>query len=165
MHKQEKKEILEMLAATKEIIESYEEPAYDENIPETMFLKTRLTGLDDNGWYIRHGDYNKERGLGVTKLSAYEDTELTPEGVEFLKGENERLKKQCGWIKIDPDTLPLPFMRVLLYEKGKSIATGGIAYITDSDLSPTNGHGVWKNTHGKIINPTHWMPLPQPPND
>jgi hypothetical protein len=62
-----------------------------------------------------------------------------------------------GWQPIE--TAPKDGTRVVFYESGKKVKMG-------EHIRPEDGWCVvgWKCTNGNFHRPTHWMPLPTPPN-
>jgi uncharacterized protein (DUF3084 family) len=57
----------------------------------------RLTFIDHRGWYSRSGEECsevRERGAHVERLSAYEDTGLTPEQVAAVVKERDDIKAE-----------------------------------------------------------------------
>ena len=58
------------------------------------------------------------------------------------------------------ETAPEDGTRVLLFKAGRKVCMG--KYVPADWNWCLEG---WKNSNGNFFNPTHWMPLPQPPND
>jgi hypothetical protein len=71
-----------------------------------------------------------------------------------------------GWISVK-DQLPSPFARVLLTDK--TITFVGFLQKAESSkiwwVSNASADGEAPAPYLTYIQPTHWMPLPEPPND
>jgi Lar family restriction alleviation protein len=66
-----------------------------------------------------------------------------------------------GWIKItdNPATLPKAFARVQIVRKNGRVGWGTYSYIEDWEKA------AFKNEYGKVVEVTHWQPLPQLPKE
>ena len=67
---------------------------------------------------------------------------------------------RAGWQPIE--TAPKDNTRVLLFAKHRKICLG--EYV-DGDPDFTWALKGWKNTNGNFFCPSHWMPLPEAPED
>lgn len=58
----------------------------------------------------------------------------------------------------DIETAPKDGTRCILFQGGRKVCMG--EYVPKQWEWAVEG---WKNTNGNFFNPTHWMPLPEPP--
>ena len=61
------------------------------------------------------------------------------------------------------ETAPEDGTRVLLFEAGRKVCIG--EYVPAHSRHRGWCLEGWRNFYGHFFNPTHWMPLPLPPND
>jgi len=73
-----------------------------------------------------------------------------------LKAEVERLRKAGEWQPIE--TAPKDMTRVLGYVEEYIVVMWWFTY--------SNGRSCWETVDGESeVDPTHWMPLPKPPQE
>ncbi len=98
--------------------------------------------------------YDNRVQLHVDKLAG----EFTQAEVERLKAEVERLTdcKAGEWQPIE--TAPKDMTRVLGYVEEYIVVMWWFTY--------SNGRSCWETVDGESeVDPTHWMPLPKPPQE
>lgn len=126
-------------------------------------MRSRVTFHNPNGDFGIEGvdltKLDKPLYAAVAKLERYEDTGLSPDDVDLLKDMYDRLVEELDrhprkWISVR-DKLP---------EDGEDVLV-----CTQSKNGSRNiDKGYWsinRFVHRGCANVTHWMPLPEPPED
>lgn len=112
----------------------------------------RASGIKTGYW-----SPNKKGDL-VQRLAAYEDTGLEPQEIRALAGASGRPNGAAtGWISVQ-DKLPPLGQTVIVYRE----YAGGEVKVEQGcrDLD-----GWWRVYGTRTKRITHWMPLPQPPQE
>ena len=121
----------------------------------------RLTYWCDDG--MGGGEYRVNEngteysGHSIDRLAAYEDTGLEPEEISGLQAPTE-CSKLPKWISVE-DALPEPGHRIL-FTDGVFVGEG---YMTQSQHFERYYAGRVEGVLGITV--THWMPLPEPPEE
>ena len=125
----------------------------------------RLTTRDANcadpkvlyGVYVKNHDYIS----AANRLADYEDTGLTPEEIEKLRGQPPR------WIPVE-ERRPEYNVRVLVIDVYAGEGDEFIAIWTREEYPDDPEDGCWIDDRGwwhAFDEVTHWMPLPEPPEE
>lgn len=123
-----------------------------------MDRKERLTHPRVNG--IKSGFWspvNKEEL--VQRLAEYEELELSPREIRLLMDRKLWPDDKAGWISVET-RLPETFQSVIVCRESKqAIKT------TSVEEGMRIADGWWKVFGARTKSVTHWMPLPDPPED
>lgn len=124
----------------------------------------RLTHERCNGIKTGYWSAAKKEEL-IQRLAAYENTGLEPEQIEVMQGHSVALmaeleEREFPWISVE-ERLPkrtMPPKDVLVYHDlgcGMFIDRAWYSYEKNK----------WVSTLGMNLKVTHWMPLPEPPEE
>jgi hypothetical protein len=101
---------------------------------------------------------SNERAIELSKLMLWEDDDCKDAAAELrrLVAENESLRKDAGWQAIKTAPRDKTHVALLRCNEDGSVTYGHGYYM------PMDGWQCW--THYAYKPPTHWMPLPPPPD-
>ena len=105
---------------------------------------------DPKGGYVNYSDYLELQNQPDALTAYLYAAELSKDDIKTLKAEVERLRKATEWQPIE--TAPKDGKTIIIIVEYGYVYTG----IFDND-------GYCQDLAGAGLDPTHWMPLPQPP--
>ena len=117
----------------------------------------KIAKLGSRFFSVKQGDMMLAAADAIEQLSTYSDfyEELTDRGI---KGIRELLNKFPKWIPVT-ERLPKDMEKVLIFDDGK-VKVGYIFDIWQGE----EVHHEWYSEHYPA-DPSHWMPLPEPPKE